>query len=104
MLQITKERECPKCGKQITDLRIERKVEQYFEMTVDDPSFDDYDPAIFNEDDWKAICYTVEDGAYGNGCMYEFENFSPDDNAQWFMEGEVDGYGEELTNVKAKIV
>ncbi len=106
MLQITKERKCPKCGKQITDLRIERKVEQYFEINIGDPTWNDYDPAVFNESDWVAVCYTVADGdeSYGNGCIYEFENFSPDDNAELFMQGEVDGHGDELTNVKAKIV
>ena len=105
-LQIIKERECPSCHEQIIDLRIERKAEQYFDISVSEPSWNDYDPAVFNESDWVAVCYSVSDGdeSYGNGCMYEFKNFSPDDNAEFFMRGEVDGHGDELTNVKAKMV
>ncbi len=106
-LQIIKERECPNCHLQILDLRIERKVEQYFEISASDPSWNDYEPEVFNESDWVAVCYTVADDSkyeYGNGCMYEFKNLSPDDNAEFFMRGEVDGHGDELTNVKAKMV
>ena len=107
-LQIVKERECPNCHNQIIDLRIERKAEQHFEINVSDPTWNDYEPEISNEDDWKAVCYTVatdeQVNPYGNGCMYEFQNFSPDDNAEFFMQGEVDGHGNELTNVKAKMI
>ena len=106
MLDIYQPRTCPNCKRQITLLRGERRVEQCIEMTVNDPEWNDYDPATFNEGDWEAICYEVRDPLYQEnreGCMKALPLYASDWAGE-FMRGEVDGYGNELTNVKARSV
>ena len=100
MTEIIKPRQCPSCKKEITNLRIERRVGQYFEMSKDFPEYNDYEPAEFDEGDWEALCYETTEG---EGCMAVLP-ISPEDSAQFFWYGEVDGHGNELTNVKAKMV
>ena len=94
--EIAMERQCPNCNKQIEILRIERKLEQYFEVTEENPEYNDYQPAEFNEEEWEAICYETTEG---EGCMTKMP-FYAEDSAEMFMKGEVDGNGNELMDVK----
>ena len=108
MLEIFNPRTCPNCKRQITVLRAERKVHKYFEMTFGMPDWNDYEPSEFDEGEWVAICYEVNEVNDGNndgneGCMEHLPLYAPD-QAEDFMRGNVDGYGNELTNVKARSV
>ena len=95
-MEIVKERTCPNCTNQINVLRVERKVEQYFEIRQGE-DWNDYQPAECNEQEWEAICYETTEG---EGCMVKMP-FYAEDYSDRFMDGEVDGHGFDLMDVKA---
>ena len=95
-VEIIQPRQCPNCEREITILRIERRVGQCFEMSEDCPEYNDYQPAEFDEGEWEAICYETREG---EGCMRKLPIYA-EDSAQYFWDGEIDGNGNELMDVK----
>ena len=92
---------CPNCKYQIETLRIERKVNEYFEINVDEPIWDEDGAERVEEDMWEAICWSVRiDGkvGYGNGCMNALSIY-PEDDAEDFMNERIDGEGHDLETV-----
>jgi hypothetical protein len=96
-MEIVQERTCPNCKNQITSLRIERKVEQYFHIATGE-DWNDYLPDSCHEGEWIAICYATD---IGEGCLSKIP-FYAEEHAEGFMDGEVDSDGNEFINVKIR--